>query len=143
MGNTRRALTIAFLLTGPLIVGIANTAAAHATGVEYGAVTVEHTPLGAQFYGSWSVNSAEEAKQAASAQCGSGTGNLDAVCDLVTWTDGCVAAASRGVDYQWAEGSTRAEAIQNAIARSNAEGATLPVPLPAGLAYSACTPSAG
>ncbi|MFI2471975.1 DUF4189 domain-containing protein [Nocardia xishanensis] len=136
-----RKLTIA-LVAGAASLTVVGAGTAHAAGNQFGAIAVEKAsnPLGVTyFYGSHGPTP-EVARQAAAARCGSESGNPDAVCDLITWSNACVAAATRGVDYQWAEGPNREEAIQNALRLSNAVGAAV-VPLPAAISYVACTPS--
>jgi len=126
-----------------LAIAAIGAGAAHASGDQFGAITVEKAtnPYGVtHFYGSW-ADTREAARAAASARCGSATGNREAVCDLVTWANACVAAATRGVDYQWAEGANRAEATANALRLSNAVGVPGPIPLPASIGYVACTPN--
>ncbi|WP_433635530.1 DUF4189 domain-containing protein [Nocardia sp. CA-120079] len=136
-----RKLTLA-LLAGAASLTVVGAGTAHAEGRQFGAVAVEKssTPFGVStFYGSV-ADSPEVARQAAAARCGESTGNADAVCDLVTWSNGCVAAATRGDRYQWAEGPTREIARQNALNLSNAIGATgSAIALPAAISYDACT----
>ncbi len=143
MMSLARKLTIA-LLAGAASLTFVGGGTAHAEGNEFGAIAVEKSPgpFGATyFYGSHGPT-AEVARQAAASRCGEESGNAEAVCDLITWTNACVAAATRGADLQWAEGPNRDIAIQNALGLSNAVGATgSAIPLPAAISYVACTPS--
>ncbi|MGW6366986.1 hypothetical protein ACWFOB_23310, partial [Bacillus subtilis] len=61
----------------------------------------------------------------------------------MTVTNGCIAVASKGIGYQWAQAGTLNEAIQAALHKANTEGvgSSASIPLPAGLAYSRCTPN--
>ncbi|MGW4367595.1 DUF4189 domain-containing protein [Nocardia takedensis] len=139
--SVTRTLVFAALTAASLTV--LGAQAAHAAGDEYGAIAVEKAagPLGVtNFYGSW-ASSPEVARAAVAARCGSATGNPEAVCDLVTWSNACVAAATRGVDYQWAEGPDRATAERNAVNLSNAVGTPGLIPLPAAVGYVLCTPN--
>ncbi|MGW4720140.1 DUF4189 domain-containing protein [Nocardia sp. NPDC004260] len=143
MMSVARKLSIA-LLAGAASVAVVGGGAAHAEGNQFGAIAVEKspTPFGATiFYGSHGPTP-EIAREAAASRCGSESGNPEAVCDLITWSNACVAAATRGVDLQWAEGPNRDVAIANALGLSNAVGATgSAIPLPAAISYVACTPS--
>ncbi|WP_067699656.1 DUF4189 domain-containing protein [Nocardia jejuensis] len=118
------ATTAAALFTGGM-------GTAHADGDQYGAMALAWYRDGSVQIGTaWDARTQADADRVALDYC-----KLSSCTVEVRWSNGCAAIATRGEDFWWALGSTRAEAERNALA------ATGPDPNPILVSFGSSEPS--